>query len=486
MSRTRALFYDDTVPVPSDIRGLIGLERFGALLFDRSSLADHVLRAAKRAGFARITHLKSAADRLRSAEQLEQGKAHEFVVYLTADAVCDLSELDRELARVSFAEIEIWEQPTGSDWTSGLAVLKALNLGRLLRSASSDERRDWFRESRPGLELSASQGLVSLKRPEQLVRFLSGTFYTRSFNRIESDGRVLTKRSEDRQKLLREHDYWYLLPPSLQRFVVQPFDYAEDKGGASYKMEYLTIADFATMWIHGASTVDRRAFEGLLDGIFGWFAERGTKRVSPEIARARAEQLYVTKVQQRVARFLSTDIGAKSDALIAAGTRFHGGLEEVLARYMERLSAAWARRPPVSELAIMHGDLCFSNVLFDKRTQFLRFVDPRGASSEDELWGNPYYDLAKLSHSVLGAYDVINHELFDVIVGPDQSLQLKLDVEVDPSYGRAFVARVQAAGFEVDRMRLYEASLFLSMLPLHIDSPRKVLAFAVTAVALLE
>ena len=41
-------------------------------------------------------------------------------------------------------------------------------------------------------------------------------------------------------------------------------------------------------------------------------------------------------------------------------------------------------------------------------------------------------------------------------------------------------------GFDYQTVRLYEASLFLSMLPLHIDYPLKVFGFILNAINILE
>ncbi|MBC7389181.1 MAG: hypothetical protein H7329_08235, partial [Opitutaceae bacterium] len=40
-------------------------------------------------------------------------------------------------------------------------------------------------------------------------------------------------------------------------------------------------------------------------------------------------------------------------------------------------------------------------------------------------------------------------------------------------------------GYNYELVRIFEASLFLSMLPLHIDNPKKVLAFILNAINIL-
>lgn len=137
-------------------------------------------------------------------------------------------------------------------------------------------------------------------------------------------------------------------------------------------------------------------------------------------------------------------------------------------------------------LVIGHGDPCFSNILYSKTNQYLKLIDPRGAAGPDDLYTDPYYDVAKLSHSVLGRYDFINQYRFDVRIEDDLRPRLLIDKPPPEWAGRLFAERLEAAGFDLYATRLYEASLFISMLPLHMDWPLKVLAFALTADAILE
>ncbi|ECP3589223.1 hypothetical protein FZH48_26620, partial [Salmonella enterica] len=73
---------------------------------------------------------------------------------------------------------------------------------------------------------------------------------------------------------------------------------------------------------------------------------------------------------------------------------------------------------PVCEddIIITHGDFCFSNILYDFRSQRIKLIDPRGINFYNELsiWGDIRYDLAKLNHSVIGRYDLIIAEHFSL------------------------------------------------------------------------
>jgi hypothetical protein len=66
-------------------------------------------------------------------------------------------------------------------------------------------------------------------------------------------------------------------------------------------------------------------------------------------------------------------------------------------------------------------------------------------------------------------------------------LSLCLEIPFDNSdFIKIFKRKVEENGFNYLSVRIYDASLFLSMLPLHIDNPHKVMGFILNARNILE
>jgi hypothetical protein len=53
-------------------------------------------------------------------------------------------------------------------------------------------------------------------------------------------------------------------------------------------------------------------------------------------------------------------------------------------------------------------------MIFEKRTNKVYFIDPRGYFGNTLLYGDPYYDWAKLYYSVIGNYDQFNKKKFSL------------------------------------------------------------------------
>ena len=160
-------------------------------------------------------------------------------------------------------------------------------------------------------------------------------------------------------------------------------------------------------------------------------------------------------------------------------------IDSLVDKYIDLKEIIEKRAQYPMEFVIGHGDPCFANAMYNKSTQTLKFIDPKGALTEEQLWTNPYYDIAKLSHSVCGRYDFFNNALFDIKI--DSDFRYSLEIPFDNSkYVEIFKRKVVENGFDYLSVRIYEASLFLSMLPLHIDNPHKVFGFILNARNILE
>jgi hypothetical protein len=477
------LVFDDAVPVPDGVSARIGLEQFGSLLRLRRPLRDSTLEVVRAAGYADPIVIRTATERRALAARLHERVDGQRYVYLTADITAsDPDHLRRVLAKLGWADHDVVLRSPDAPSCSVVASLGSRRLSALLEVGSDIGSREvWWRENHDVVErLPSDAVLLSLSNADVFTRYLAGALDTRAFNAMRIEGRVVRKYSADAEKMGREHDWYYLLPPKLQRFAVQPFDLQTVGEGASYRMERLRVPDAAIQWIHGREGLPDAAAIELIDAAFDWLTTRPVT-ADPVRAQAAAQQFYVTKVDERVSAFLSMPAGQGVDRLLRAGGH-DDGVAGLVRRYRRHLDTAATH----TDVTILHGDLCLSNILYDKRTGLLRLVDPRGARTEAELWGPASYDVAKLSHSLLGGYDFINQGLFDVVI--DDSLRLRVKIQ-RPDRGEvasAFLERAAAIGLDARSVRTFEASLFLSMLPLHGEDSRKCLAFALAGAAILD
>ncbi|MBK7864634.1 MAG: hypothetical protein IPJ65_39730 [Archangiaceae bacterium] len=138
--------------------------------------------------------------------------------------------------------------------------------------------------------------------------------------------------------------------------------------------------------------------------------------------------------------------------------------------------------------SVIHGDLCFSNILYDLRSRICKLIDPRGSFGHTGITGDIRYDVAKLYHSAYGRYDFLTNDLF-AVKAEGLSLQLELRTRPDHERIRARFEKVffkPEGPFDRREVLLMTGLLFASMLPLHEDAPRRQLAMYATALQLLD
>ncbi len=465
------MLYDDTRRLPETVRDLIPLRRFGALMAGGETNAQRLHQAAVLAKW-QWRHLRTEEDWEDVLEEAQNGRLTGPVLWWPARLVPAEPD-DGEEAFRKYALLPPLTAicPKGQQTHALLLMPEQLeDLGQN-RGTQALERALILAQHGQGMAQSAHPAL-DLADAAQCLRFLSGTFRTRFFNDIIQGQHTITKASPDRAKMRKEHDYWYLLPPAMQRFFVQPYNFQETPTKASYDMERLGVPDASVLWTHGAFS--KEDFQGLLDRLRDFLLQRSRTSVSKAQQHQASQALYLDKLDDRLKKLQAWEGYQRLMPLLEATTP--GGMEGLVARY--KALHHRIRPLPWDHLALSHGDLCFSNILYDKRTGLLRLIDPRGGTTRPDLDLDPGYDIAKLSHSILGDYDFIVKGMAHIEIGPNMQPVLLIDDSKVRSHKVAFQTMLRHAGLDLSAVRLQEASLFLSMLPLHTDDPKRVLALA--------
>lgn len=315
-----------------------------------------------------------------------------------------------------------------------------------------------------------------------LLMYISSGFDARYFNSLQGDSYTVTKRSTDKKKIKMEYSYYWLLPESMKTWMVMPYDYQETAKWASYTMERMPMTDIAIRWTHGA--IDTEELKEILDKTFYFFNHRTQRKITKKAYRENTTKLYITKVKERIALLKKTPKYHILAQLISTGTDY-SDIDSIIEYYYNLYQKITSSISTPAISVIGHGDVFFANMLYSKELGLLRLIDPKGALTEKDLWMDPYYDIAKLSHSICGNYDFFNTSSYTISI--NQSMQYELNIHTDNTKAKEiFRSYLSNNNYSYTLVRLYEASLFLSMLPYHIDNPHKVFGFILNAINILK
>ncbi len=474
------VIYDDTGRKSEIIADIIGDKGFADVVVKKRRLEEYYKDAMKRIypdlHWRKVSSVFEYADLERELEGYRGSDVrimHCFSNYLISD---------ENNAALSFKKLSHVDEPYGvMDGKRAVAAMfPDAGSYRLFFQDIISGQKPWdaVKEIKEAFQID---GLVDIGIIGNFIQCITGNFDSRYFNTLKGNEYTLVKSSANKSKIRAEYNFYHLLPDNMKFWFVMPFDYKEEENQASYTMERLHMADLAVKWVHGS--IDATEFENLMDKYFYFFRSRHSKPCSREEYLGKASDLYVDKVRDRVENLKTLPEYGKIKSMLAAEEGLD--IDLLLNRYLELKEKVEATSDYKNELVIGHGDPCFANALYSKATRTLKFIDPKGADSEEELWTHPYYDIAKLSHSVCGRYDFFNNALFDIKV--DNNFSFVLEIPFDNTkYIEIFKKKVEENGFDYLSVRVYEISLFLSMLPLHIDNPHKVFGFILNVKNMLE
>lgn len=298
--------------------------------------------------------------------------------------------------------------------------------------------------------------------------FKSRTLYTteRSFNKLQIKNNIVTKKSSNKKKMEAEYQWFKYLPPSLQGFTPKVLS----SKGNTYEIEYLPLIPLNELYVFGNKGLP--FWKKIFNTIQNWFHLSLVEIKSHKINH-HFKSLITEKTIGRINQYpewVDTQRPLNFNDLFSISIRDLASNCIILSNKL-----------PIYE-SILHGDLCLSNILYNSRSDSIKLIDPRGYNYEGayEYYGNPLYDLAKLAHSIVGGYDY-------VISGQYQSdftekyLNIYLPVEAKDPIQKYFLETIFMKNFKTVDIIPLSILLFLSMIPLHSDSPDKQKAFIACA-----
>lgn len=308
----------------------------------------------------------------------------------------------------------------------------------------------------------------------------------RSFNSIEIDEQrgILKKRSENKEKLVNEIRWYLRIPNKLQYLLPRVYDYSLDLTDPYVSMEYYGYHTLHESLVFGDLPLVKwqAIFQKLLFAIndMGKFTVTG-ERIQFEVA---LRDIYLQKTFDRLDMMRNEpDFHSFFENTITINGKEYRSLNEYL-KMLPQLIEKLVVYTFTGQFNIIHGDLCFANILIEDTYDFIRVIDPRGKFGTFDIYGDARYELAKLMHTLEGKYDFIIEDMFDIdIIG--NTIEYHVHKQID-NITNVFLDVFRESIDNIQAVRLIEATLFLSMIPLHSDYKQRQFAMLATGVMLLE
>ena len=327
---------------------------------------------------------------------------------------------------------------------------------------------DWY-------DLGHTSGLIKAKNM---------LFNARCFNSISVDTEcgVLTKTSTKVQKL-EDEAFWYVhLPEELKIFTPRLVSFDKDKSSASLTQELYGYPSLQELYLSGE--VNLEDWNYIIKSLFS--LHKKFEKFKGETNPDAIKWLYYDKTKERL-----SDLRAQNpywnevldrEFEYINGKKYRGiaSLKSGIDIYVQKLCKT-------GKETVIHGDYCFSNILFDSSNYNFKLVDPRGRlNNEPTIYGDPRYDIAKLRHSIAGFYDFIVHGLFRL---KENKTGFEYEIKTSVDYSileMIFNKYAELNGYNPQEIKFIEGLLFLSMIPLHKDNFSRQKVFYLKAIELLN
>ena len=311
----------------------------------------------------------------------------------------------------------------------------------------------------------------------------------RSFNSLVIKDGCVKKTGNFASKIEAEGKWFLNLPASLRPFCPQLIEYEAGSGlsPAAYVLEYLPLPPLNEIFVHGKNPVFfwENIFQ-LITQFFSLCIVNSIEKYEIEKIDSDFSGLVNTKTWERLSDFVFGSSYPSMDIPNSINGNLVPTLRSIVEECLGKIRKSDAR------IGVLHGDLCLSNILFESRLGRIKVIDPRGLNTKSQfsLYGDLRYDLAKLTHSVVGLYDHIlagAYSLEREYRADLCSFELKIyDDERVESIQKVFIGREFLPGLKPLDVMPLTILLFISMLALHADEPRRQDALLANALRLYD
>ncbi|MBX9853809.1 MAG: hypothetical protein K2X86_18850, partial [Cytophagaceae bacterium] len=313
-----AIYYD-MVDVKEDIKSFVNIEKYGDLHYKKMTLSEHSRQLFHQndiKNFHRVTDKKE----LSSLIELISYSDHSDYLFISSNlAIINKEAFAHFLKKIKYVESSL----TVCDCDCIRPLLKfskseAVDFLKLMMSDNCTLHQAIENKANSFERFSQECFYLEIKNYKDFVSYLQNDFELRYFNSIKSTRHVLTKKSSQKEKMLKEFTYYSVLPDEMKIFFLPPFNFKEHKEHAEYSMERLNILDVSLQWIHFSMNQDE--FRKLLDNLFFFLSNRWEREAGKQELKSIVENLYLEKLEERVKAFKQTPVYNYVNEVIANST----------------------------------------------------------------------------------------------------------------------------------------------------------------------
>ena len=304
-------------------------------------------------------------------------------------------------------------------------------------------------------------------------RSISNLTTQRAFNSMHIDRFSIRKSSLDVNKMKAEANWIQSLPKELRHYAPAIWDSGVSNGEGFYEMEYYYLSSLANLFVFCRHP--QFVWNDILSACQVFITDvagcRPTDACIVKDIAHRNNELFLSKTIKRLSQY-AQQTGVSLDKTWTINGVQTPSLHEIVDETGKMIA-----NDKVEMVTLMHGDFCFSNIMYDFKSKSIKVIDPRGVDNAGNfsIYGDLRYDVGKLAHSILGLYDFIIAGMFEYSEDAPYDIRLEFGITDGIKATQETFKRMTFAGWNLEELNVYPIMihLFLSMLPLHSDNEER-------------
>lgn len=278
---------------------------------------------------------------------------------------------------------------------------------------------------------------------------------SRFFNNIiYNENSSITKKSDlNKTKIQKEINWFLALPEALKLYIPSLISYNLDDTDTSYTVEYCVGNTLQEMWLY--NNLDTETWVTILTNILNIV---NTFRENSSDYKIDFYSFIESQLNKRVN--LSDYFDGEYDI-----NGVHYNLSDLYIFFTSYLED-FKSRSINTRSHICHGDMVFSNIIYDPSNSSVKLIDPRGDFCGNIIYGDSRYDIAKLAQCIIGDYDYIVNDLF-VLTKDGYKLYTNKTDEFKKT-----LFDVVTNNFNKKDIIFLTAIQFMTMIPLHAENKK--------------
>ena len=321
-----------------------------------------------------------------------------------------------------------------------------------------------------GLTAVFTEGWLDFGHVNTYYRSKANFTTQRAFNELSITSEYIEKTSSNICKIEAESNWFSTLPYSLKNYIPQYLGNKYSDGKTTYRLEYLHLTALNELYVF--SMLPANVWEQILNQCLNFIEACQNEHAPDKFNSNTLSELFGLKTKTRLTEYC-LEKGISTTELWYFNRESPITLEQLLAETEKYLPISDDSNWPLS---VLHGDFCFSNILYDFRANRVKTIDPRGLTPDGykTIYGDVRYDLAKLSHSIIGMYDWIVAGYCDVNIN-NRVITFTIEESQNHKMIQQRFIEIVYSKFNLNATSLMamQIQLFLSMLPLHHDDENR-------------